>query len=100
MNGAIVITTKKGKQGKMNISYTATYGFDEIAYKHPLQTAFGQGTGGNYSPTSAFSWGDKIADRSGGADEVNTSGQFFASQVSGNVNYPITGKKFQRCFYP
>lgn len=98
MNGAIVITTKKGKQGKMNISYTATYGYDEIAYKHPLQAAFGQGANGEYSPTSLFSWGDKIADRTGGADGVNTSGQYFASQVTDNIIYPITAKNSRDVF--
>ena len=89
LNGVIVVTTKKGKAGRFNVTFSSGVSIDEIAYKHPLQQTFGQGTNGNYSPTSAFSWGDRISDRSGGADDVNTSGQFFESLVSDNIIYPI-----------
>ncbi|MBQ0737242.1 SusC/RagA family TonB-linked outer membrane protein [Aquimarina celericrescens] len=89
LNGVIVITTKKGKKGKMSVTFTSGVSIDEVSYKHPLQQSFGQGINGSYSPTSAFSWGDRISDRSGAADEVDTSGQFFESLVSDNVIYPI-----------
>ena len=89
LNGVIVITTKKGKAGKFNASYSSGVSIDEIAYKHPLQTTFGQGNGGNYSPTAQRSWGDRISDRSGGPDTVDTNGQFFESLVSDNTIYPI-----------
>jgi len=92
LNGVIVITTKKGKAGKMNITISSGIAIDDISYKHPLQKSFGQGTSGNYSPTSAFSWGDRISERPGGADDVDQSGQFFESLVSDNIIYPITQK--------
>ncbi len=98
LNGVIVITTKKGKKGKFSASYTSGISIDQISLKHPLQTAFGQGTNGNYSPTSAFSWGDRIADRSGAADVVDTSGQFFRSSVSDNIIYPIDEKNSQEVY--
>ncbi len=92
LNGVIVITTKKGKKGKMSVTFTSGVSIDEVSYKHPLQQSFGQGTNSNYSPTSAFSWGDRISSRSGAADEVDTSGQFFESLVTDNVIYPIVQK--------
>lgn len=92
LNGVIVITTKKGKAGRLNVTFSSGISIDEIAYKHPLQKTFGQGTNGNYSPTSAFSWGDRISDRSGAADVVDTSGQYFESLVSDNIIYPIDDK--------
>ena len=92
-NGVIVITTKKGKAGnKPRISFSTTYSVDEINKNHPLQTTWGQGFGMSYSPTSAFSWGDKIADRAGGADEVDTSGEFYVGDQTGTTYYPITTK--------
>ncbi|MGB0930393.1 MAG: carboxypeptidase-like regulatory domain-containing protein [Chitinophagales bacterium] len=97
MNGAIVITTKRGKKGKLNVNFSSNLAINEIFIKHPLQSSFGQGTGGNPSPTSAFSWGDKISERAGGADEVNESGQFFQS-ATGNRIYPITTKNSQDVF--
>lgn len=96
-NGVIVITTKKGKSGKPTITYSSTLSFDEINIRHPLQDKWGQGLNGVYSATSANSWGDKIADRAGGEDAVNTSGQRFES-ASGKVYYPVTKKNSRETY--
>lgn len=82
-NGVIVITTKRGKNtGKLNIEYKTTLSIDELAEIHPLQTTYGQGQKGKYSSTSSRSWGDRIADRSGTADEFypKDSKGFFIDQ--------------------
>lgn len=92
LNGVIVITTKKGKKGKMRVTFSSGVSIDEVSYKHPLQRSFGQGTNGNYSPTSAFSWGDRISERSGTQDDVDTTGEFFESLVTNTTIYPITQK--------
>jgi len=83
-NGVVVITTKKGKSGGLKISYTSSYSVDEINRKHPLQSIWGQGANGRYSPTAANSWGDKIADRIGGAD-VETGTAYFQSYITGKI---------------
>ncbi len=94
-NGVLVITTKQGKLNqRVKISYSATYSLDEINRRHPMQSTWGQGTGGKYSPTSANSWGDKISARAGGADAVNTTGEYFLGQ-DGEKIYPITTKNAQ-----
>jgi len=72
-NGVLVITTKKGrKTGKINIEFKSTVSIDKIAQMHPLQSNYGQGSGGVFNLTSVGSWGDKIADRTGAADEYYT----------------------------
>ena len=96
-NGVIVITTKNGQQGKAKITYTSSYSFDEVSERIPMQNTWGQGRGGNYSPTLAESWGDYIPDRSGAADEFNTSGGFFTAE-DGTVYYPITAKNSKETF--
>ncbi len=71
-NGVIVITTKKGKgTGKINVEYKTTLSLDQLAEIHPLQDSYGQGRGGVYGNSSSrsASWGDKIADRTGGEDD-------------------------------
>lgn len=98
LNGVIVITTKKGTAGKFNVSYSSGISIDEISYEHPLQTTFGQGNGGSFSPTAQRSWGDIIADRPGGDDVVDTSGEFFESLVSDNVIYPILEKNSREVY--
>jgi TonB-linked SusC/RagA family outer membrane protein len=73
-NGVILITTKKGKdtRGKVNISYKSTVSFDEANKLHPLQTTYGEGTGGFYKQGNKFSFGDLISQRAGGTDNFIT----------------------------
>lgn len=97
-NGVLVITTKQGKLNqKMQVSFSSTYSMDEINRKHPLQSSWGQGSGGRYSPTSLNSWGDKISARAGGEDAVRTTGEYFQAS-DGTITYPITTKNSQETF--
>lgn len=99
-NGVIVITTKKGRnKDKIDVSYGAVISFDEITSKHPLQTNYGQGSNGKWSQNNSRSWGDKIADRAGGLDDFNTSGQYFEAE-NGTIYYPINsgGKNSKETF--
>lgn len=96
-NGVVVITTKSGAQGKAKISYKGTFSFDRVQERIPMQTTYGQGRDGVYSPTRAESWGDYIPDRAGGADEVDTSGEFFEA-ADGTIYYPITAKNSRETF--
>ncbi len=90
-NGVVVITTKKGKSGKINVSYSLNYSIDQINRQHPMQDGYGQGANGVYSPTASNSWGDKIANRSGAADSLNMSGDRFVSD--GGREYRPIGRR-------
>nr|WKN36387.1 SusC/RagA family TonB-linked outer membrane protein [Tunicatimonas sp. TK19036] len=96
-NGVIVITTKQGSAGKPKITYSTSYSIDQINTRHPLQNTYGQGSNGEYSPTDRSSWGDKIADRPGGADEVDQSGEYFAAR-DGTVYHPIINKNSRETY--
>ncbi len=96
-NGVIVITTKKGTAGKLRVGYDFSYSLDQINLKHPLQTAYGQGNGGAWRNNARDSWGDKIANRSGGPDDVNLGGGFFRA-ADGTEYYPITSKNSTEIF--
>lgn len=96
-NGVIYIRTKSGKAGKLNISFRSTGSIDRITIRQPLQSKFGQGSGGEYSPTASQSWGDKISERSGGQDVFDTSGQFFEAE-DGTRYYPILEKNSRDVF--
>ncbi len=98
-NGVLIVTTKKGKykQGKdWTVNVSSSVAFDELNKKVELNDVFSQGLGGMYqfTPTAGLSWGDKIADRKGGADEFITEGEDgyqgkFISDQTGNVYYAI-----------
>lgn len=89
-NGVLVITTKDGAAGKPKISFSSSMSFDEISERMPMQSTFGKGRGGVYDDRSsrAEAWGDRIADRPGGEDVVNTSGAFFRAE-DGTIYYPL-----------
>lgn len=98
-NGVIMITTKKGKANAKGYNVEARFsvGVDRINREYEKQSTFGQGSYGNYSPTSALSWGDRIADRKGGADSVNTSGAYFEA-ADGTKYYPTIQKNSREVF--
>ncbi len=97
-NGVIMITTKKGRTtDKIDITYRSSYSVDKILTKHDLQTAYGQGNNGNFEQGTQRSWGDKIADREGGADLVDSNGAFFRAQ-DGTMYYNILQKRSRDIF--
>lgn len=97
-NGVILIRTKSGKNGsKLNINFRTTYSIDQVSVVQPLQDNYGQGSAGSYSPTSSGSWGDRIADRSGGADVFDKSGGYFEAE-DGTRYYPLLEKNSKETF--
>ena len=97
-NGVIIITTKKGRdEGKLSVSFNSSLSLDKINKYHPFQDKFGQGSNGVYNANASSAWGDKIANRAGGADEVNTSGEYFQAD-DGTLYYPIITKNSTETF--
>ncbi len=48
--GVVLITTKRGQAGAPKWNYRVSYSMDEVNKDYPLQTKFGQGTGGEPDP--------------------------------------------------
>lgn len=59
-NGAIIITTKSAKAGKISVDYVGNFSIDQPSLLPEIQTEYGQGAGGVYDPHSEQSWGPKI----------------------------------------
>ena len=97
-NGVIVIQTKTGAAGRMKMNYKHTTSFDEIHERIPMQSTYGQGRNGSWT-THAESWGDKIADRAGGADEVDKAKAYFVSDVDPSFTQHTITKKNSKDIY-
>ncbi|WP_170061162.1 SusC/RagA family TonB-linked outer membrane protein [Spirosoma aerolatum] len=93
-NGVVVITTKKGKdsKGKVNITFKSTVSFDKVNKMHELQRTYGQGTGGRFVQGNKTSFGDLIADRTGGPDTYITDPT--AAGYQGFVTFPDGTKRY------
>jgi len=60
-NGAILITTKSAKAGKMKVSYSGMYSFDNVNKTPDVQDKFSQGYLGVYDKESFWpSWGPTV----------------------------------------
>lgn len=101
-NGVVIINTKSGKSiasdKKVAISFTSNLSIDELNATQDLQTKYGQGFGGEYGFGSAFSYGDKIADRSGGEDVMDTSPGNAYIGPDGNTYGVITEKNSKKVY--
>jgi len=60
-NGAIVITTKKGKESSsLDVTFSSNLAFEQISQTPGMQQKFAQGYNGNWIYGNANSWGPKI----------------------------------------
>ena len=60
-SGAIIITTKKGKQGQpLEIEYNGNYDFTTVYNPYDYQNVYGQGSNGTFSTSAKGSWGPKM----------------------------------------
>jgi TonB-linked SusC/RagA family outer membrane protein len=62
-NGAIIITTKKGKAGKISVDFTTGISFDKVNRLPEIQKKFVKGSGGVLAPftsSNRYSWGPSV----------------------------------------
>lgn len=57
VNGALMITTKKGRKGEGTVTLSNTTTFSNVYFLPDAQAQFGQGLNGIYSPNTFESWG-------------------------------------------
>ncbi len=60
-NGVILITTKKGKSGRLNVAVNSGITWDSPMLSPEVQNEFAQGNGGVFGVNSPQSWGPRIA---------------------------------------
>ena len=63
-SGAIVITTRKGKQGKASMRYSNSFRWEEVYMFPEIQTTYGRGTAGIADPNAVvnpYSYGNSYA---------------------------------------
>jgi TonB-linked SusC/RagA family outer membrane protein len=62
-NGAVIITTKKGKAGQVRVNFNSSVGLDNLVKKPELQNQYGQGFSGVRDDSSFWpSWGASFAE--------------------------------------
>ena len=59
-NGAVMITTKKGRAGKLKIEFNSSANFSQVGKLSEYQSEFGSGWGGLAVPDENGSWGPRL----------------------------------------
>src|SRR5262249_47181665 len=59
-NGVIMITTRKGRAGKLKIEYSGSINFSNVGKLPDYQNEFGQGWGGVFVLSENGSWGPRL----------------------------------------
>lgn len=62
-NGAIMITTKRGKSGKINVDYAGSVSFSKVGKLPSMQNQFGQGWNATFILGENGSWGPRLDGR-------------------------------------
>ena len=108
--GVIIITTKKGTPGQTRYSLRTQVGTEEVNQKYPLQTRFGQGTGGVAAAPGACdratvtgtlgqclrSWGAELAP---GTPVFDHSDEAYRTGFNMTNNLTISGGTEHTLFY-
>jgi TonB-linked SusC/RagA family outer membrane protein len=61
-DGAIIITTKRGRKGQTSISINSSVRMDKVLMLPELQNEFAQGNQGVYNIANTYGWGPKISE--------------------------------------
>lgn len=91
--GAVIITTKKGKAGTSIITYSGSVSLDNIVGTPDIQNIYGQGkqivtgTGTTIDPESEYSWGNNIA----GSPTFNNISDFYDTAITSNHTVSYSG---------
>ncbi|RRN77528.1 SusC/RagA family TonB-linked outer membrane protein, partial [Pseudoxanthomonas sp. SGD-10] len=95
-SGAIIITTKQGKAGKLQINGSYKSFLETLGKTPQQQKLYTTGTGGVYDESSISSWGRKFR-----SDELiyNNVDRFFDTGLINDVNFNVNGGAEKFNFY-
>lgn len=95
--GAIIITTKKGKEGGVTVGFNARYSHNWVNKLPEQQNIYNQGTyyTGSFNDATFTSWGDKI----GTAQTYDNLKDFFKPAGAYELNMNVSGGSEKGNFY-
>jgi TonB-linked SusC/RagA family outer membrane protein len=87
-NGAIIITTKKGKRGKATITYSNSFRLEKVYRMPEIQTVFDQGSLGVTNQTLRTFFGQRLPE---GTTLYDNIGSFFETGKTQIHNFSVDG---------
>ncbi len=81
-NGALIITTKSGKSGKISVNYDGGFSVDNPYFLNKFQNTYGRGNGGVLGATAGQSWGAKATTYPDNVKDFYQNGLLLNNSVS------------------
>ncbi|TVQ67733.1 MAG: SusC/RagA family TonB-linked outer membrane protein [Balneolaceae bacterium] len=95
-SGAVVITTRRGAEGRAIIDYSSTVSFDRVGNIPSLQSRYKQGEQGVFDPNATGSWGPAFQS---GETVYDNLGDFFQTAFTQNHDLSLSGGTATSRFY-
>lgn len=95
-NGAIIITTKSGKKGKVQVKFGTTIAFDQKLKTHEVQTTYGRGIRGVADDETSLMWGPAYSPSS---QIFNNIDDFFQTGVQQKYDLSVNGGSEKSTFF-
>ena len=98
-DGVVIITTKKGKEGAVQVDFSSKFSTSWVTKLPEAQTEFGRGwysENGVMTDITYQSWGDRIAD---GTPIYDNIGNFFENGAIWDNNVSVSGGNKNGSFY-
>ncbi len=95
-NGAIIITTKSGKKGKVQVRFGTTVAFDQKFKTHEVQTTYGRGIRGVADDETSLMWGPAYSPSS---QTFNNIDDFFQTGVQQKYDLSVSGGSEKSTFF-
>jgi len=95
-NGAIIITTKKGSEGKIQVGINSSLTVSKVGELHDLQDVYTTGYDGVYSSQTFNSWGPTFRQSDVRNNNIK---DFFETGLAGRLGASISGGSKKLTFY-
>lgn len=95
-NGAIIITTKSGKSGKIQVNFGSTIALDIKNKTHEVQNKYGRGTNGIYDYETTRMYGPAYVSTDAVYDNL---GEFFQTGVQQKYDLSLSGGSEKSSYY-
>lgn len=87
-NGAIIVTTKKGKEGRLSLTVSSSTEFTTSFVMPSFQNRYGTGTGGVLSSSGALTWGTRLTNANNYG--YNPKDDYFQTGIIGTQNISLS----------
>ncbi|MDX9942059.1 MAG: SusC/RagA family TonB-linked outer membrane protein [Bacteroidales bacterium] len=95
-NGAIIITTKRGKEGAISVGLSTSTTLSQVGLLHQVQNNYSTGSAGLFNPRTFSHWGPPLLRSDHAYDNL---GNFFETGMANKVDANVSGGTSNMTYY-